>query len=235
MAVTLQNCLDKIGYIGTPTVSLSDLTSLTEKFSMNCPFSTLHVVGSPLTNEVEARDRVIVDGVGGTCVALSSVFKFILDEIGFNSKYVRLGILDGSLDDQSAIVVTIDGSDWICIFGLYHQRLCKAYKLEDGYTDGLISISYSSPNYIISNTQSEYNVTTDNVSRTLSYWTTTATDATTSGELVDKNIIVCCTGLDTARIYFNGVIIEIDSNGDRTYYNHTTEDLSVLFKYSGTV
>lgn len=235
MAVTLQNCLDKIGYIGTPTTSLSDLTEIAEKFAMNCPFSSLHIDGiSIFTDEMESRDRIITDGVGGTCVALSCVFKFIMDEIGFTSKYV--GLKSGNAyDKQSAVVVTIGTDDWVCIFGYYQQKICGPLKLEDAYSSGAITISYVDPHYTVANTQSGYELDIDNIDHPLSYWIPTATDMSTSGMLVDKNMLFICTGADTARVYMDGTITDIDANGDSTGYEHTTEDLSVLFKYFGLV
>jgi len=232
MAVTLQNCLDKIGYAGTPTTSLADLNSLSEKFAMKCPFSTLHMDGTIFTDEVEAMDRVITEGIGGTCVALSATFKFILDEIGFTSKYVSLS---ASGISQSAIIVTIGADDWVLVFGYYHQKICKPLKLEDAYLLNHITVTFNDPDYTLTNDITGFELVVSTTGRPISDWVTYATDKSTNDFMINVKMMTICVDPDSARVYNTGIITDYDINGDGTSYDYTDEDLVALFNYSGTV
>lgn len=229
--VTLQNCLDKIGFSGTPTVSLVDLNDLFSKFIMSCPISTIHVDGTLLNDAEASKTRVITDGVGGTCMALAVTFKFMMDQVGFDCDYISIKN-NTSWDLESGLIVNIGIDSYFLIFGYYNQEMNKPIKIEDGFTTGNLEIQYLNPEYSLKNNSSQYEKVFLTEPRTESYFMNGIENQSQSGKIVDNDYLAIYLGSGLWRTYWNGKIRENEIEYD---YDSNEHDLLTLFKFNGTI
>jgi len=235
MAVTLQNALDKIGYQGSPSVSSSALDVLCYKFAQKCPMSTIHIDGTLRSaNETEFIDRIITQGIGGVCIELAVVFKWMLDQIGFESRLVEIQSDNGNWDERAGVIVSVENREWFCAFGFSKLKLCKPIAVETGYARGQVKVVYEGGSYCVKNTSNDAYLKFKTVSKNISHWNASCETYSVSGRVVDKNVIAIHVDEFTSRMYYNGRIIEInhDSIDLRDYDN---ESMIELFCYSGTI
>lgn len=232
---TLQEALDRIGYQGSPSVSSEDLDILCYKFSQKCPMSTIHIDGT-LRSAVEAEfvDRIITQGIGGVCIELAVVFKWLLDQIGFQSKLVEIQSEQGAWDERAGVIVEVDNEQWFCAFGFAKLKLCKPVLVETGYERAQVSVEYNSGAYSITNTENHSVIKFKEAEKQISHWNTTCESYSISGRVVDKDVINISIDECSSRMYYNDRIIEYNKKSTNIE-DYDNRDLVELFNYHGTI
>jgi len=231
MAVILQDCLDKIGYSGTPAVNLIELNDLYGKFIRSIPISSVHVDGVTTFTEYDTKERCINNGKGGTCLALAISFKFMLDAAGFSCDFVS--IKEGSGWDKSiGVIVEINSILYFCGFGYYAIGVNKPIKVEDGFTSGNLEVTYNGSEYCLKNNTNESMVCFLTYPRALSYFQLSVDDLSIAGKFVDNDVLMIATDQGGFRYFQNGTIID---NGETYQYDDQVHSLLDLFKFNGTV
>lgn len=231
MAVTLQNCLDKIGFSGTPTVSLVDLNDLYSKFIMECPVSTIHIDGTPKNSSTDAMNNIILNGIGGSCSGLSITFKFILDQIGFDSYLISIKNKD-QWNQEMAVLVKIGNDSYFCAFSYWDGQINKPIKIEDQFKTGNILVDYKNPDYLIKNIETNFQISILTEKRDENYFSDSMLNRSTEQELINYNFLLIYLGNGKTRTYLNGKIRENEIEYD---YDSNEHDLLTLFKFSGTI
>lgn len=233
---TLQEALDKIGFIGTPTTSIEDLNTLSQKFSMACPLSTMHLNGTLRSaNETEFVDRVITQGIGGVCIELGIAFKWMLDQIGFSSYLVPVQCNNGTWGRRLGVVVTIGADKYFCCFGYYYQKISCEVKLEDGHVCNQVTISYDTLNtkWVLTTDITKQTLCFKDESQPISYWNAICESESVSGSMVDRNMISISLSPTVARTYVGGKILTIQTDYTIEKEQYVDQDLVGLFNYYG--
>lgn len=116
--------LERIGFADNdPTPSVDILKNLQRAHLLAVPFENLDIHWSrPITLDVEKfYDKIVRDRRGGFCYELNGLFNELLRLIGFQTRLVSARVFSGNGHgpefDHAAIIVTIDGADYLTDVG----------------------------------------------------------------------------------------------------------------------
>jgi len=233
--MNLQECLDVIGYTGTPQVNVQDMEVIFEKFCKKIPFSTVHSDGQlKAYSGTDFYDRVITQQVGGVCMELAYVLDYILSEIGFTTTYAGFSPVP---ENGMLVKVSINNEDWILNPSSRATGLCKPIKLSQDYLIGDHKMAYTGSWEVQKwdGTQWAKAFGVDPTDRAFIYWQASyeARSQAPSDVTVQNDII--STVIDSGTVmYFNGTITARTIEGS-TEEAYTNQDLIDLFNYHGTV
>lgn len=116
--------LDRIKFEEKVACDLDTLNKLQRAHVLAIPFENLDIHhGNPIRLDLESlSDKIITRKRGGFCYELNSLFHALLVELGFTSKMISAQVYDkekgyGLAHDHLALVVTIDGQDYLTDVG----------------------------------------------------------------------------------------------------------------------
>ena len=111
----LECCLQRINYQGSRSPTLSTLTALQFAFVYSVPFENLDIhLGRSIELSVEKiYQKIVEQRRGGFCYESNALFHDLLEQMGFEVKYVAATmLLDTSMNvefEHMALLVTLDG------------------------------------------------------------------------------------------------------------------------------
>ena len=84
-AVDLQHCLSRIGYTGSRSPDLANLTALQQAFLYRVPFESLDIhLGIPITLDTERfYTKIVEQRRGGFCYECNALFQAVLQAMGY--------------------------------------------------------------------------------------------------------------------------------------------------------
>lgn len=116
--------LHRIGYAGPATPDLATLTALMAAHLAAIPFENLDVqLGNRVTTDLPAIYAKLVERQrGGWCYENNGLFGWALREIGFEVRRISAGVMrvvrgDTALGNHLALMVTIEGREWLADVG----------------------------------------------------------------------------------------------------------------------
>lgn len=121
--------LKRIGFTATPKPDQPTLEALQWQHLFHVPFEDIdvHYRISIKLDEASVFNKVVANNRGGYCYELNSLFAILLTTIGFDvcllSARVRRGNTFGEEYDHMAILVSIDGEQWLTDVGFGHFSL----------------------------------------------------------------------------------------------------------------
>ncbi|MBO9714665.1 arylamine N-acetyltransferase [Sphingomonas sp.] len=114
----------RIGYSGPRAPDLATLTALTTRHVASVPFDNLDVqLGRPVTIGLDAAFAKLVGARrGGWCFEQNGLFGCALGELGFSVRRIAAGVMraergDAALGNHLALIVTLEGADWLVDVG----------------------------------------------------------------------------------------------------------------------
>jgi len=233
--MNLQECLDVIGYQGTPQATVQDMHVIFEKFCKRIPFSTTQSNGQlkPYSS-VDFYDRVITKKYGGVCMELAYILDYMLSQIGFTTSYV--GFFPKA-EDGMMVKVNIDNVDWILNPSSRVSGLFKPMRLSQGYASLDHRTSYNGEWFVEkwdgSNWLKVFDI--DPTDRDFLYWKDTfELRSQTPTDVTAKNDIISTVTDSGMVMYYNGIITTRTVDGVTTE-QYTNQNLVDLFNYHGTV
>lgn len=141
---------ERINYYGSPKADLETLKELHVHHLLSVPFENLDIhLGRKIILEPETLYNKIVENKrGGFCYEMNGLFYEIITELGFNAKRISARVFNengeaGKEFDHMAIIVNINGEDWLAdvgfgesfleplkfVPGLEQQQQGKIYKI----------------------------------------------------------------------------------------------------------
>lgn len=115
---------DRIGYSGPTTPDLATMEALMRAHIAAVPFENLDVqLGNPVTTALPAIFAKLVGRRrGGWCYENNGLFGWALGEMGFAVRRISAGVMrvahgDTALGNHLALIVTIDGREWLADVG----------------------------------------------------------------------------------------------------------------------
>lgn len=233
--MNLQECLNVIGYEGTPQATVQDMHTIFEKFCKKIPFSTVHCTGLLMAyNTTDFYNKVVVAETGGVCMELAYVLNYILEQSGFATAYVGF---NGNAEAGMMVKVTINNEDWILNPSARVVGICKPIKLSQNYAVDHFKLEYNGRWELMAYISDVWQMafTIDPTDRDFLYWkdtyelrSQTPTDVTAQNDIIS-------TVTDSGMVmYYNGTITTRTVDGVTTE-QYTNQDLVDLFNYHGTV
>jgi N-hydroxyarylamine O-acetyltransferase len=115
---------DRIGYSGPVAPDLATLKAVMRAHIAAVPFENLDVqLGNPVTTALPAIYAKLVERRrGGWCYENNGLFGWALGEMGFGVRRISAGVMrvargDAALGNHLALIVTIDGEEWLTDVG----------------------------------------------------------------------------------------------------------------------
>ena len=150
--------LDRIGFTGPVELTLQTLNRLIQAHLTHVPFEALDVWGVGACPSLELQDlykKVIVDRRGGYCFELNTLFRKLLNALGFDAYQVIASLLDengqAAPPAHNVILCMINGQTYFVDVGFGGPVPFGALKLnseQDGF-----SVFYEDGFYIFSRTE----------------------------------------------------------------------------------
>lgn len=128
-SMNLYDYLERLGFKGKPKMDLSTLKKLHVSHLYKIPFENLDIHNNKqiILNIERFLKKVIINRRGGFCYELNGSFKWLLEQIGFNSYFISCSVF---LKEKSrfseyfshiAIIVLINGEKWLVDVGFGHS------------------------------------------------------------------------------------------------------------------
>lgn len=121
--MTFQSYLSRVGLAELPEAPLERLRALHRSQVLSIPFENLSpFVGDPVVLDPEALfEKMVVQRRGGYCHELNSLFRWVLQQCGFEpeTRLARIAFRTGKPEARSHEVnlVRCDGARWLCDVG----------------------------------------------------------------------------------------------------------------------
>ena len=134
----LQDYFERIGYRGEPAADLATLTELMRHQLFAIPFENLDVQAGRIVSLVpeEIVEKLLKRNRGGYCYEVNGLFCMALGALGIACRFVAARPMFYPVrrpKTHMALVVTVDGRDWLCDlgFGSYGIRQPMALDVLD--------------------------------------------------------------------------------------------------------
>lgn len=122
--IELEKYLKRIKFEGEPKADLVTLKKLHLQHLLNIPFENLDIhLGRKIILEPEALyNKIVKNNRGGFCYEMNELFYEIITLVGFKAKRISARVfgdngIPGREFDHMAIVVNIEGEDWLADVG----------------------------------------------------------------------------------------------------------------------
>jgi N-hydroxyarylamine O-acetyltransferase len=123
--MNIEKYLRRIDYQGELTPSLSTLQGLQETHLLHVPFENLDIAlrRKIVLDITKIYRKIVIRKRGGFCYELNGLFHWLLQELGFTCGLISARVYDedrkdyGPEFDHQAILVTIEGKEWISDVG----------------------------------------------------------------------------------------------------------------------
>lgn len=145
--------LDRIGYVGEPSVNKETLDELVFCHQKSVPFETydVHKTGkTPALDEASLYDKIVVRSRGGYCFELNKTFELLLVAIGFDARPVLSRAVRGREGrmpiNHRGLLVTLDGIDYSLDVGFGGPMPAGALALIDGQEQSIRGELYTPRN-----------------------------------------------------------------------------------------
>lgn len=118
----LQDYFERIGYRGEPAADLATLNALMRHQLFAIPFENLDVQAGKIVSLVpeEIVEKLLKRNRGGYCYEVNGIFCMALEALGIAHRFVAARPMFYPLrrpKTHMAVVVTLDGRDWLCDLG----------------------------------------------------------------------------------------------------------------------
>ena len=117
--------LARIGLKGRPQTNLAGLRTIHRAQGMTVPYEAIDVfAGHEVTQDIHAvRQKIIHAQRGGWCYETNGLLAWALTALGFQARRAAAAAYNGqmpgnSLGNHVVVLVTLDGTDWLCDLGL---------------------------------------------------------------------------------------------------------------------
>lgn len=119
----MEQYLARIGYTGDRTPNLENLTRLLRCHLETVPFENLDFWHNPREMSLKTEDlyhKVVTRRRGGVCCELNSIFRWLLNQMGYEAYNIMVRILMRPGDNpisHECVVVVLDGKKYYCDVG----------------------------------------------------------------------------------------------------------------------
>jgi N-hydroxyarylamine O-acetyltransferase len=148
--MNLRKYLDRIGFMGSPNVSIDTLKELHEKHMYSVPFENLDIhTGKEIKLNLENFENKIINlKRGGFCYELNGLFYDLLKSIGFDVKMVSGRVINeedvpGAEFDHMVLIVKIEDEEYLA---------------DVGFGDSFISPLWINPDYVNEDSAGYYQI-----------------------------------------------------------------------------
>lgn len=131
----LQDYFDRIGYRAEPGADIATVTELMRHQLFAVPFENLDVQAGKIVSLVpeEIVDKLLQRNRGGYCYEVNGVFCMALEALGIPYRFVAARPMFYPVrrpKTHMAVVVTLDGRDWLCDLGFGSYGIRKPMALD---------------------------------------------------------------------------------------------------------